>query len=57
MRKSRTTTGGVGFRNRIWGEKPRLDSRVVNVIRARVDSGEVQSNVLDEIARLYQIMQ
>jgi hypothetical protein len=44
----------LGFGKRVWGDKPRLDYRVLNTIKARVEAGEVPEEVLETIYLTYQ---
>ena len=50
-------TKAIGFGKRKWGDKPRLDYRVVNIIQSKVDAGTVEYPVLEQIAKIYQMIQ
>lgn len=54
MKKSRTTTGSLGFRNRVW-VKPVLDTRIANTIKAQVQTQNLPAEVLETIFTTYQI--
>ena len=48
------TSKPIGFGKRKWGDKLRLDYRVVNIIQSKVDAGTVPPEILEDIFRTYQ---